>query len=87
MDGRFIFESEDNRYVPDTSVVINGGLKKLIVDNRIKPGSTITIPIALIAELENQANLGMKVGLTGLEQLKSIRAACEQKQITFSMGG
>ncbi|PWI49645.1 ATPase [Candidatus Heimdallarchaeota archaeon B3_Heim] len=87
MDGRFIFESEDNRYVPDTSVVINGGLKKLLVDDRIEPGSTITIPIALLAELENQANLGERVGLIGLEQLKSIRATCEQKQISFTMGG
>ncbi len=87
MDGRFDFGSEEDHYVPDTSVVINGGLKELILNHKIKIGSTITIPIALLLELENQANLGKKTGINGLEQLKFIRSACEQKEIVFSVGG
>ncbi|MHA2288974.1 MAG: PIN domain-containing protein, partial [Promethearchaeota archaeon] len=87
MDGRFSFGTEDDHYVPDTSVIINGGLKKLILNNQINHGSTITIPIALLSELENQANSGKKTGINGLEQLKVIRSACEQKEIGFTVGG
>ena len=87
MDRRFVFDSEENHYVPDTSVVINGGLNKLIQNSQIEPGSTLTIPIALLAELENQANLGKKTGINGLEQLKIIRSGCEDKEITFTIGG
>jgi len=87
MEERFSFESENDHYVPDTSVVINGGLKQLILNDRFKIGSTFTIPIALLSELENQANLGKKTGINGLEQLKDIRSICEEKDIVLSISG
>ena len=56
MVGRYSIDSELNRYIPDTSTVINGGLRNLIEDDQILPGSSVIIHLALISELENQAN-------------------------------
>ncbi len=87
MEKRFSFDTEDNQFIPDTSVVINGGLTILIQNDEVQPGSTLTIPIALLAELENQANSGRKTGTIGLQQLKFIKSICEEKEIIFSIGG
>jgi len=42
------------KYVPDTSVLIDGRITKLIDDGELR-GATIIIPEAVVSELEAQA--------------------------------
>jgi len=57
MTNRFNFDSdEDKRFIPDTSVIINGRLKTLVKENYFTAESEIIIHAALLAELEHQAN-------------------------------
>jgi len=88
MTNRFNFDSdEDKRFIPDTSVIINGRLKTLVKENYFTAESEIIIHAALLAELEHQANEEKKTGITGLTQLKAIRELCIQKDVMFSYGG
>ena len=88
MKNRFDFDSEDEkRFIPDTSVIINGRLKKLVVEDFFEAESFIIIHAALLTELEHQANEGKKKGITGLTQLKAIRKLCTQKEVGFSYKG
>ncbi|MBT4397403.1 Flp pilus assembly complex ATPase component TadA [archaeon] len=59
------------KYVPDTSVIIEKALTRLIKEKKIK--GTILIPKAVISELENQANTGRETGLIGLEELQALQ--------------
>ena len=88
MNNRFDYDSEyEKRFIPDTSVIINGRLKKLAVESFFDPESVIIIHAALLAELEHQANEGKKKGITGLTQLKEIRELCSQKEVGFVYKG
>jgi ATPase len=86
MQGRYSITTEDNLYVPDTSAIINGGMKDLLESNS-EQISRITIHASIIAELEHQANNGKKVGLEGLNELTEIRGFCERKGILIDYGG
>jgi ATPase len=59
------------KYVPDTSVLIDGRITKLIDDGELS-GATIIIPEAVISELEAQANQGREIGFKGLNELKAL---------------
>jgi ATPase len=59
------------KYVPDTSVLIDGRITKLIDDGDLR-GATIIIPEAVISELEAQANQGREIGFKGLNELKAL---------------
>ena len=59
------------KYVPDTSVIIEKALTRLIKEKKIK--GTLLIPKAVISELENQANTGRETGLIGLEELQALQ--------------
>ena len=59
------------KYVPDTSVIIEKALTRLIKEKKIK--GTLLIPKAVISELENQANTGRETGLIGLEELQPLQ--------------
>ncbi len=61
----------DNKYVLDTSVVIEKVASKLIKEGKLK--GKILIPKAVLAELENQANKGQETGLLGLEELQDLQ--------------
>ncbi len=88
MTNRYDDDSEEEkRFIPDTSVIINGRLKTLVKENFFETESVIIIHAALLAELEHQANEGKKKGLTGLNQLKAIRQLCLQKKVDFSYEG
>ncbi len=60
-----------NAYVVDTSAVIDKAVSKLVRNKEIK--GRIIVPMAVIAELENQANRGHEIGFIGLEELQEIR--------------
>jgi len=59
------------KYVPDTSVLIDGRITKLIDDGELR-GATIIVPEAVISELEAQANQGREIGFKGLNELKGL---------------
>ncbi|MFC4542582.1 PINc/VapC family ATPase [Halosolutus amylolyticus] len=57
--------------VPDTSVVIDGRVSATIEDGQFE-GATISVPEAVVAELEAQANDGIETGWDGLEELQRL---------------
>lgn len=75
----------DKIYVPDTSSIIEGVVRKLLEEGKIK--GKIAMPHAVIAELEHQANFGKKIGLVGLEEIQKIRALCEKQKVMFEFAG
>ncbi len=74
-------------YVPDTSAIIAGVVRRLMEEGRIKKNDIIVVPEFVISELENQANRGREIGIEGLEELKMIREECEKRGIEFKEAG
>lgn len=64
--------------VPDTSILIQGRLSRLIEKGAIRPDKII-IPRAVLDELQAQASRGRDTGFEGLEEIKNIRKASEGK--------
>ena len=60
------------KIVPDTSVIVDGRITKIVQDQEFT-GCEVIIPEAVIAELENQANKGRETGFNGLEELKNLQ--------------
>ncbi len=68
------------KIVPDTSVIIDGRISKIIKEN---PGIEVIIPEAVLSELEHQANLGKETGIDGLIELKILKDELKDK-LSFS---
>ncbi|HML05922.1 MAG TPA: PIN domain-containing protein, partial [Methanobacterium sp.] len=60
------------RIVPDTSVIVDGRITKIVQEEEFK-GCEVVIPEAVVSELENQANRGRETGFNGLEELKNLQ--------------
>ncbi len=71
------------KYVPDTSVIISGKFYELIS----KAGGEVIIPEAVISEIEAQANRGLMIGFTGLNELEKIIDLYRNNRISLSFGG
>lgn len=65
------------KYVVDTSVLIDGRVSQMLVNNQIE--GSIIIPEAAMAELESQANFGKISGIQGLEEVERIKRLSEEK--------
>ena len=74
------------RIVPDTSVIIDGRITSLIKEGEYN-GATITIPEAVIAELESQANNGREIGFSGLNELQELQRLAVEGTITLEYVG
>jgi ATPase len=72
-------------YVPDTSVIIEGIVSKLVNNNEIK--GTIVIPNAVVAEIESQANKKREVGYLGLEELKRLQELKKENKVDLRFVG
>lgn len=72
-------------YVPDTSVVVEGIVSKLIMNGEIK--GKIALHRAILSELEGQANQGKVTGFVGLEEIKRIRDLADKGVIEFEIVG
>ncbi|MFH1376953.1 MAG: PINc/VapC family ATPase [Candidatus Woesearchaeota archaeon] len=72
-------------YVPDTSVIIEGLVSKLIEKKEIT--GTILIPNAVVAELESQANKKREIGFLGLDELKKLQNLKKEKIIDLRFVG
>lgn len=73
------------KYVLDTSVIIEGIASNLIKEKKLK--GRIIITNASIAELENQANNGLEIGFIGLEELQKLQELQKKKKITIEFLG
>lgn len=74
------------KIVPDTSVIINGILSKMIEKNELGDFELV-IPLAALDELQAQASKGRDVGFIGLDELKKIRKLCEERGIKIKFAG
>jgi ATPase len=74
------------RLVPDTSVVIDGRITRL-VDSGEHEGAEVIIPNAVVAELEAQANRGYESGLAGLDELAKLQDLAKARRVTVRFVG
>lgn len=72
-------------YVPDTSVLIEGVVSKLVKQGRIR--GRIIIHRAVLAELEHQANEGRMTGFAGLEEIIRLRELASEGLVSLDIGG
>jgi|TARA_B100001971_G_scaffold177102_1_gene171384 ATPase len=79
-------ESNIERIVPDTSVIIEGLLSDKIRNKEIKT-SEVIIHEAVLAELEHQANLGKAIGFLGLDEIKRIKDLAAKNNFEFNFKG
>jgi ATPase len=73
-------------FVLDTSVIIEGKVPEILND-KMRPGSKIIIPIAVLDELQAQASTNKSQGVQGLLEIKKIRDLCEAKKIDLEFSG
>jgi len=75
------------KIVPDTSIIIEGTLTKMIEKGELK-NIEIIIPEMVLDELQGQANRGLEIGFNGLNEIKKLREFSEKnKSIIFSIVG
>ena len=74
------------KIVPDTSVVVDGRITKLVMGKDYH-GCEVIVPKAVIAELENQANKGRETGFNGLGELKQLQKLCAEGKLKLSYVG
>lgn len=74
------------KIVPDTSVIVDGRITKIVQDKEFT-GCEVIIPEAVIAELENQANKGRETGFNGLEELKNLQRFYVEGKISLMYVG
>jgi len=73
-------------FVLDTSVIIEGKIPGIISD-KVRAGSKIIIPIAVLDELQAQASTNKSQGVQGLLEIKKIRDLCKTKKIDLEFSG
>ena len=79
-------ETNTERIVPDTSVLIEGLLSSKIKNNELKT-KEIIIHEAVLAELEHQANQGKSIGFVGLEEIRRLRELAAKNDIGLNFRG
>ena len=73
------------KIVPDTSIIIDQKLTKLIEDNF--ENAEVLIPEAVQSEIENHANRRKDIGYNGIDELKSLRNLADEGVITLKYVG
>ncbi|HID17844.1 TPA: ATPase, partial [Candidatus Bathyarchaeota archaeon] len=74
------------RIIPDTSIIIDGKLSKMLEKGELKDVELI-VPVAVLDELQAQASKGKEQGFIGLDELKKLRKICEEKKIRLKFSG
>ncbi|MEM2080495.1 MAG: hypothetical protein QW104_07415, partial [Nitrososphaerota archaeon] len=62
--------------VPDSTVIYNGVLRRLIISEKIK--SVIAIPRELVVFFDNLSREGRSLGVVALEELRLIRSLADK---------
>ena len=75
-----------DKFVLDTSVIIDGKVPEIIND-KIESNSQIIIPIAVLDELQAQASMNKSHGIEGLLEIKKIRDLCKARNISLEFSG
>ena len=70
------------KYVPDTTVIIDGKLSQLIESGELE-GITVLIAEAVMVELEAMSNAGKYSGFTGLREVALLRSFGEKGRINI----
>jgi len=73
------------KYVPDTSVIIEGKISELIKTKKVS--GEIIIHNAVLSELEAQANKRKEIGFLGLDELKELQKLKNRKKIEIRFLG
>ena len=74
------------KIVPDTSVLIDGRITELVKNGKIRQADII-IPIAALAELEHQANIGKETGINGLNEIIELQKLKNEEKINLHFLG
>ena len=74
------------KVVPDTSVVVEGVLSKMVDKNELNVKQVI-IHEAVLAELESQANKNRETGHLGLEEVEKLRSLASKKKFKVVFKG
>lgn len=74
------------RIIPDTSIIIDGKLSKMLEKGELKDVELV-VPVAVLDELQAQASKGKEQGFIGLDELKKLRKICEEKGIQLRFSG
>jgi ATPase len=74
------------RYVLDTSVIVDGRITEGIRNNKF-PNAVFIVPNAVLALLEAQAVRGQETGYTGLNELKRLQQLAWEGQIELVFKG
>nr|WP_319374451.1 PINc/VapC family ATPase [uncultured Methanobacterium sp.] len=74
------------RIVPDTSVIVDGRITRIVQEEDYQ-GCEVIVPEAVVSELENQANKGRDSGYNGLEELKNLQKLHGNGKIHLSYVG
>ncbi len=78
--------SKAERYVLDTSVIVDGRITEGIRQNKF-PNAVFIVPKAVLALLEAQAVRGQETGYTGLNELKRLQQLAWEGQIELVFKG
>ncbi|MHB1909576.1 MAG: ATPase, T2SS/T4P/T4SS family [Nitrososphaerales archaeon] len=78
---------DENKFVLDTSIIIDGKASELVLSGEISEESEIIVPVASLDELQAQASRHREEGFSGLRELTRLRKLCEEKKISFSFTG
>ncbi len=77
---------DTKKYVPDTSVIVDGRVTDLLEEEEID-GARIIVPEAVVAELEAKASKGKETGYKGLNELGRLREVCQEKNLKLEYKG
>ncbi len=78
---------DSKKFVVDTSIIIDGEITRMLELERIRSGSEIIIPLAVLDELQSQASVNKEHGFVGLEEIRRIRDLCLKKEILTQFRG
>ena len=76
-----------NKFVLDTSIIIDGKATEMINSGEIAQGDVLIVPRAVLDELQAQASKHREEGFVGLEELTRLRSLCDQGKVTIGFEG
>lgn len=77
---------ENKRYVPDTSIIVDGIISEEVHKGKFE-GGTFIVPEPVVAELEAQASKSKETGYTGLDELKRLQKCYKEGLIDLRFEG
>lgn len=78
--------AEQDRYVLDTSVIVDGRITEELREGRFRD-ATFIVPEAVLAELEAEAENGQETGFAGLNELKQLQSLAWKGAVKLEFRG